>query len=65
MCILGLGLIGLLAVYSGRDGMRSEHSAAVNDSLRQEGKIRSEHMILRLNQRTKLTVHAAESISHF
>lgn len=65
MCILGLGLIGLLAVYSGRDGIRAEHSASVNDSLRQEGKLRSEHMIIRLNQRSKLTTGAAAKVTSF
>ena len=52
-CLLGIGLVGLLAIYSGRPAIMQQNSASLNDTLQQDGKVRYDHMILRLNQRRR------------
>ena len=50
--IVLLGVIGLAVSYGGRSGRADSPSASAGDTISSDGQLRSDHMILNLNQRT-------------
>lgn len=51
LAILVVGVIGLTVSYSSRSSTPEIQSASAADSIGSDGKVRSDHMILHLNQR--------------
>ncbi len=51
VCLLGLGLIGLVMTYSDRVSETDGTSRVQQDSINQNGKARESHMVLPLNKR--------------
>lgn len=51
VCLLGLGLVGLVMTYSNRVSQSDSTSRTRTDTLNIEGKARGTHMVLPLNQR--------------
>ena len=62
VCLLGLGLIGLIMTYSDRVTQGVGTSRVEKDSLNQQGKIQGDHMVLPLNQR-RAVLNVAHSAS--
>ena len=52
LAIVLLGVIGLAVSYGGRDGRADSPAASAGDTVSSDGQLRSDHMILNLNQRT-------------
>ena len=52
VAILIVGLVGLVAVYSGHEGSHNTPSASLTDTVQHSGKLKTNHMILKLNQRS-------------
>ncbi len=63
VCLLGLGLIGLVMTYSDRVTDDEQTSRVEQDSLNQEGKLRETHMVLPLNQRQSNEQHSLRAAS--
>lgn len=55
LAIVLLGVIGLAVSYGGRTSRSGSPSASAHDTVNSDGELRSDHMILNLNQRSSET----------
>lgn len=59
--ILAVGIIGLAVSYAGPSTTATDQSASAVDSISSDGKLKSDRMILHLNQRGKVDDEPAET----
>ena len=61
VCLLGIGLLGLVMTYGSRLGSIGDAAAAKPHTLEADGKLQRDRMILRLNQRSLQKAQAPDS----